>query len=64
MYQAALGGVDDARMPTRYVFDEGHHVFDAADGAFSALLSGDETEELRRWLAGPRRRGAVARAAD
>ena len=52
MYQAALGGVDDANMPTRYVFDEGHHVFDAADGAFSAYLSGDETHDLRRWLLG------------
>ena len=38
--------------PTRLVFDEGHHVFDAADGAFSAYLSGRETAELRRWLRG------------
>ncbi len=52
MYQAALGGVDDTTLPTRYVFDEGHHVFDAADGAFSAFLSGEETHELRRWLLG------------
>ena len=40
MAQAAWGGLDDASVPTRYVFDEGHHVFDAADGAFSAELSG------------------------
>ena len=39
-------------MPTRYVFDEGHHLFDAADGAFAAVLSGLETAELRRWLLG------------
>ncbi|HLI12337.1 MAG TPA: ATP-dependent DNA helicase [Alphaproteobacteria bacterium] len=52
MVQAALGGVDDAYLPTRYVFDEGHHVFDAADGAFSAHLSGRETADLRRWLLG------------
>src|SRR5262249_8986542 len=37
----------------RYVFDEGHHVFDAADSAFSAHLSGSEMVELRRWLRGP-----------
>jgi ATP-dependent DNA helicase DinG len=52
MTQAAWGGLDDDRVPTRYVFDEGHHVFDAADSAFSAVLSGVETAELRRWLLG------------
>ncbi|MFN4088715.1 MAG: ATP-dependent DNA helicase [Alphaproteobacteria bacterium] len=50
--QAALGGLDDSVLPTRYVFDEGHHLFDAADSAFSAALSGFETAELRRWLLG------------
>ena len=52
MTQAAWGGLDDSTVPTRYVFDEGHHVFDAADGAFSVELSGLETAELRRWLLG------------
>ncbi|HEY0836872.1 MAG TPA: ATP-dependent DNA helicase, partial [Azospirillum sp.] len=52
MVQAALGGGDDMGLPTRYVFDEGHHVFDAADNAFSGHLTGRETHELRRWLLG------------
>jgi ATP-dependent DNA helicase DinG len=52
MTQAAWGGLDDNTVPTRYVFDEGHHLFDAADSAFSAVLSGHETAELRRWLLG------------
>jgi len=52
MAQAAWGGLDDGTVPTRYVFDEGHHLFDAADGAFAAELSGAETAELRRWLLG------------
>lgn len=52
MTQAAWGGLDDSVVPTRYVFDEGHHLFDAADGAFSAELSGLETAEMRRWLLG------------
>ncbi len=56
MIQAALGGGLDepgsAAAPTRYVFDEGHHVFDAADSAFSGLLSGQETADLRHWLLG------------
>ena len=52
MAQAAWGGLDDNAVPTRYVFDEGHHLFDAADSAFSAELSGMETAELRRWLLG------------
>jgi ATP-dependent DNA helicase DinG len=53
MVQAALGGLDDRHLPTRYVFDEGHHVFDAADSAFSLALTGQEAAELRRWLLGP-----------
>lgn len=52
MVQAALGGLDDRELPTRYVFDEGHHVFDAADGAFSLALTGQEAAELRRWILG------------
>ncbi len=52
MTQAAWGGLDDSVVPTRYVFDEGHHVFDAADSAFAAELSGLETAEVRRWLLG------------
>ncbi len=52
MTQAAWGGLDEAAVPSRYVFDEGHHLFDAADGAFAAVLSGVETAELRRWLLG------------
>ena len=52
MIQSALGGVDDPQLPTRYVFDEGHHLFDAADSAFAGHLTGRETADLRRWLIG------------
>lgn len=51
MIHAARGG-DEHGLPLRYVFDEAHHVFDAADNAFSLSLSGIETSELRRWLRG------------
>jgi ATP-dependent DNA helicase DinG len=61
MIQAALGGIDDATVPSRYVFDEGHHVFDAADSAFSANLSALEAVELRRWLLGTETRRGRAR---
>jgi ATP-dependent DNA helicase DinG len=44
----------------RYVFDEGHHLFDAADSGFAAHLSGREMAELRRWIRGPER-GARSR---
>jgi ATP-dependent DNA helicase DinG len=40
----------------RYVFDEGHHLFDAADSGFSARLTGREMAELRRWIRGPEAR--------
>ncbi len=62
MVQAALGGIDDAVRPTRYVFDEGHHIFEAADSAFSAQLSGLETADLRRWLLGDEGHATRSRA--
>ena len=37
----------------RYVFDEGHHLFDAADSGFAPLVSGTEMQDLRRWIRGP-----------
>jgi ATP-dependent DNA helicase DinG len=52
MIQAARGMPEQISRPTRFVFDEGHHVFDAADSAFSAHLTGMEGAELRRWLRG------------
>jgi ATP-dependent DNA helicase DinG len=69
MAQAALGGLDDATVPTRYVFDEGHHLLEAADAAFSVRLSGLEGRELRRWLLGAeagrsRARGLQRRIGD
>jgi ATP-dependent DNA helicase DinG len=66
----AARGRDHAQRPTRIVFDEGHHVFEAADSTFSAALTGQEAIELKRWIAGPergskgRRRGLAARLAD
>ena len=51
----------DGSAPTRIVFDEGHHLFDAADSTFAAALTGQEAIELRRWIVGPGRQ--VARAA-
>lgn len=66
----AARGRDVAQRPTRIVFDEGHHVFEAADSTFSSALAGAETIELRRWVIGPegksrgRRRGLAARLAD
>lgn len=66
----AARGRDHAQRPTRVIFDEGHHVFEAADSTFAATLSGQEAIELRRWIAGPerknrgRRRGLLARLAD
>lgn len=66
----AARGRDVAQRPTRIVFDEGHHVFEAADSTFSSALAGSETIELRRWVIGPegksrgRRRGLAARLAD
>jgi ATP-dependent DNA helicase DinG len=69
MAQAVWGGLDDAFVPTRYVFDEGHHIFDAADSAFSVELSGAAMAELRRWLLGAegtrsRARGIARRLED
>ncbi len=61
MTQAALGGMDDTRLPTRLVFDEGHHLFDAADNVFCAHLSGQEGADLRRWIRGSEARQSRSR---
>jgi ATP-dependent DNA helicase DinG len=67
MVNAARGRPD---APTRIIFDEGHHLFDAADSTFSAALTGQEAIEMRRWIVGPegksrgRRRGLAARLLD
>ncbi len=66
----AARGRDVAQRPTRIIFDEGHHVHQAADSTFAAELTGQEAIELRRWIIGPergskgRRRGLAARLAD
>jgi ATP-dependent DNA helicase DinG len=66
----AARGREQANRPTRIVFDEGHHLFEAADSMFSTALSGQEAIELRRWITGPegtsrgRRRGLAARLSD
>ncbi|HYD45649.1 MAG TPA: ATP-dependent DNA helicase, partial [Phenylobacterium sp.] len=73
MTQAAFDGaraargskadVETARLK-RLVFDEGHHLFDAADSAFAAALSGAEAAELRRWIRGPEGRGRRGRGLE
>ena len=56
--------------PGRILFDEGHHLFDAADSTFAVAFGGQEAIELRRWIVGPegrsrgRRRGLAARLTD
>ena len=66
----AARGRDAGNPPTRFVFDEGHHLFDAADSTFATALTGQELIELRRWIVGPegksrgRRRGLSARLMD
>ncbi len=52
MTQAALAGPDDT-LPARCIFDEAHHLFDAADSAFASELTGREAADLRKWLLGP-----------
>jgi ATP-dependent DNA helicase DinG len=66
----AARGRETGNAPTRIVFDEGHHLFDAADSTFAAALTGQEAIEMRRWIVGPegksrgRRRGLSARLMD
>lgn len=66
----AVRGRAEGQGLERLVFDEGHHLADAADGAFALALTGAEAIELRRWLLGPernargRRRGLAARLLD
>jgi ATP-dependent DNA helicase DinG len=51
MIQTALAG-PGSQLPQRYVFDEGHHLFDAADSAFAGHLTARQTGDMRRWILG------------
>lgn len=65
MVRAALAAQsldDESDAPTEgmghFIFDEGHHLFDAADSAFALHLTGLEGAELRRWIRGREGDGA------
>jgi ATP-dependent DNA helicase DinG len=64
--RAARGRPQDGETASlkRIVFDEGHHLFDAADSAFAAALSGAEAAEMRRWIRGPEGRGRRGRGLE
>ncbi|MFK7865936.1 MAG: ATP-dependent DNA helicase [Alphaproteobacteria bacterium] len=49
--------VDDQSVIRRFVFDEGHHLFDAADNAFALYFTGREIAEMRHWVKGPEGKG-------
>lgn len=51
MIQTADSG-QDSELPQHYIFDEGHHLFDAADSAYAGHLTALETYDLRRWIRG------------
>lgn len=69
MIQSALSSPGED-IPSRYVFDEGHHIFSAADSAYAAHLTARESQDLRRWILGNeggrrgRARGLKKRAED
>lgn len=69
MIQTAINTTPD-ELPLRYIFDEGHHLFDAADSAFAGHLTAQETYDLRRWIRGAeasqksRMKGLKSRAED
>jgi ATP-dependent DNA helicase DinG len=64
--RSARGQKADVETTTlqRLVFDEGHHLFEAADSAFAAALSGAEAAEMRRWVRGPEGRGRRGRGLE
>lgn len=51
MIQTADSGAE-SDLPRHYIFDEGHHLFDAADSAYAGHLTAMETYDLRRWIRG------------
>lgn len=69
MIQTAINQNPD-ELPKRYIFDEGHHLFDAADSAFAGHLTARETYDLRHWIRGAeaskesRMRGLKSRVED
>lgn len=48
-------------LPQRLIFDEAHHLFDAADSAYALYLSGRELREFATWIGFSERRGLLPR---
>ncbi len=69
LLQAHHSPEGDPNAPAHFVFDEGHHLFEAADSVFAVQLSCRQGEDLRRWLLGAsshrsRARGLMQRIAE
>lgn len=56
------GATEDVALPTRYVFDEAHQLFNAADGVFAGEINLREGLEIRRCLLGADDRRHTGRA--
>ena len=55
------GATEDIALPARYVFDEAHHLFEAADGVFAGEINLREGFEIRRCLLGTEERRHTGR---
>jgi ATP-dependent DNA helicase DinG len=60
----ARAGPGEGRRWARLIFDEGHHLFDAADSTFAAALTGQEAIEFAAGYSAPSGRRAGAGAAS
>ena len=49
LHRSAVGRLADDNIH-HFIFDEGHHLFNSADNAFSSTLSAREAERLRRFI--------------
>ncbi len=58
---ASLTPNAEAQRISHYIFDEGHHLFEAADSAFAAAFTAAETADLRRWIRGNETRQSLSR---
>ena len=61
-YAPPVEAETDRRQPTRYVFDEGHHLFDAADSAFQSISAPRNQPSCGPGSAAPRTGAAGRRA--
>lgn len=64
IFHGALGDSQNSPLASNLIFDEAHHLFDAADNAFSIYFSARQLREFQSWLGDMNKKGYLHRVQE